>query len=784
MINENEKPQIAYPHPPVPVSIQLPSTENAGRGPDFQDSADLRDYLEVVLRRKWLICSVLFASFITTLIVSFTMQPLYKANGKIELSPQALKVTKFDELARLGSQLQTREFMQTQLKLLQSESLADRVIDRLQLESHPAFNPPAKSNDISILTRIKRSVKKVLAALGRTSTEQTSDSQLQQLILKKNIEAKFIKNLNLNVERDTTLISISFTSPEPALSREVVNTLIQEFMAWEVDKKVDSSITAKKQLEKQIDLARTQLEKAESNLNEFARKAGIVSLSSNLNLIYSQLEEANKAYAIIQTERMNKEALYNQARQGSSSIPAVIESQLIQKLRSDYISLTAEYKEATVTFKDDYPKLQTMKAKILDIDKQTKAEENRIIESVKNDYLTSLKKEEAMRQDTESKKTLAMELNDKATQYKILEREVETGKLIHQSLFERSRELDAKVGTELGNIQIVDYATLPLEPYKPKIPLNLALSLVVGMIAGFGVAFLLEYLDNTIKRIDELSDRFQVPVLGVLPLVQVEEAKNLGSIVRLKPTAGFSESIRTAKVSIQLSSSLDQRPKLLVMTSTSAGEGKSTITANLGQAFAPEEKVLLIDADLRKPTLHKHFSTNGYLNGKRKGLSNFLTGGSSLEDVIRDTEVPNLQVIFAGPIPPNPAELLASNRMRQLLEETDKLYDRIIIDGPPATGFADALILGHYANGVILVSTLGQTHREALRIFRRSLVNVGGRLIGSLVNKLNITNRYGGYYYKYYKYYHKYYSYQPAYRQDSPATLLSSSVDKKGEEEA
>ncbi len=754
-------------------SAPVPSVEMAPQIPAFEDSADLRDYLDIILRRKWLILSVVFVSFITTLIVSYSMQPLYKAKARIEVSVQAPRVTKFEDT--LSNQVQTREFIQTQFRLLQSESLSDRVIERLQLDTNPAFHPPAKKEGgESFLPGTRQFFRNIFKSyFDSKGQEQRGDPQLAQLRLRKSTESRLIGSLQVRPERDTTLISLAFISPDAVVARDVLNTLIQEFMSWQVDKKIDSSVSAKKQLEKQIDLARVQLEKAETNLNEFSRKAGIVSLTSNLNLVYSQLEEANKAYSTAQLERISKETLYTQSRQGTESIQTIGENPMLQKLRTDYNALAAEYKESSVTFKDDYPKVQNLKAKMQDIERQIKNEENRFLDSIKRDYVTALKREEVLKRDTESKKALALELNDQATQYKILEREVETYKQIHQSLFERSREVDARVGTELGSVQVVDYATQPLKPYTPNVSQNVLIALLAGLIGGIGLAFLLEYLDNTVKRIDEISDRFHLPILGVLPFIQADELQDIANLVRLRPTSGFSEAIRTAKVSIQLSSSFDRPPKMLLMTSTTAGEGKSTIAANLAQTFVPEEKVLLIDADLRKPSLHRLFSTNG--NGgnpgaKRRGLSNYLTGKSAVEALIQESGVQNLQIIFAGPIPPNPAELLASQRMRQLLEELDKRYDRIIIDAPPATGFADALILGHYADGVILVCTLGQTHREALRIFRKNLISVGGRVIGSVVNKLNVHSPYGGYYYKYYRYY-KYYSYSPAYRQEKAPSL-------------
>ncbi|MGC9967465.1 MAG: polysaccharide biosynthesis tyrosine autokinase [Syntrophobacteraceae bacterium] len=734
----------------------------------FDDSADIRDYLEIIIRRKWQILTVLMVSVVTALIISLTLSPLYKATGKIELTVQSPRVTKFEDMMILGSQVQTREFMQTHLKLLRSESLADRVIDKLHLENNPAFNPPKgqKPGILNFLPSIKDQLVGFFSSII-WGAERPADPKLLEARLRGSLETKFDRGLDVQSERDTTIFSLAFASADPSLSRNVINALIEEFISWQVDKKVDASIAAKQRLGKQIELGRVQLEKAETNLNDFSRKAGIVSLNANLNLIYSQLEEANKAYSTIQAERISKEALYKQSLEAEGSFPAMLENPLIQKLRGDCITVASQYKEAGATFKDDYPTLQNLKAKLTDIEKQIKNEESRILKSIRNDYLGALRKEEELKKDTEEKKVLAMELNDRATQYKILEREVETSKQIHQSLLERSKEIDAKVGTELGNIQVVDYAKLPLKPYSPNIPRNLLFSVLAGMVCGIGLAFLLEYLDNTIKRIDEISDRFQLPVLGVLPLVQGDESQSIGSLVRTKPKACFSESIRTAKISIQLSSSLDRPPKLLLITSTVAGEGKSTIAVNLAQAFAPEEKVLIIDADLRRPTLHKVLSTNGAALEKNQGLSNYLTGMT--DEIVQETGIPNLKVIYSGPVPPNPSELLSSNRMRQFLAGIYDRYDRIIVDGPMATGFADALILGHYADGVILVSTLGQTHREALRILRRNIENVGGRMIGAIVNKLNLTNQYGGYYYKYYRYY----SYHTGYRQEKAPDALA-----------
>lgn len=769
---------------PAPITeSNLPGTEVREAVPEFEENADIRDYMEIVFRHKWLVLTFLVCVVLTTLVVSLSMKPIYRGKGRLELNTRSSKVTKFEDINGLASQLQTKEFMQTQVKLLQSDSLARRVIAKLHLDETPEFNPAVSKEGQSFVARVKNK----LVAVGKSvlGLGGKNDPALAKLSLQERIETKYSKDLTVQPDRDTTIISLSFNSTSPEIARDVVNSMIQEFISWEMDKRIDAAVTAKQQLEKQIEVARIQLEKAETNLNAYAQKAGIVSLDSKMNLVYSELEEINKALAGAEAERIGKEAVFKQAQKDNiSSMPEVLERKLIQDLKQDHSKLQSEYQEMASTFKDDYPKLKNLKAKMDDVEKRINFEEGLILTSIKNEYQTALKREDALRKEADDKKSLALQLNDRATQYKILQREVESSKMIHMSLLERAKEIDANVGTELGKVQVVDYATLPLKPYKPNMSLNLALAAFIGLAGGIGLAFLLEFLDNTVKRIDEISDRFRMAVLGVLPLVKPEDIKDLDGMIRLKPKASFSESIRTAKVSIQLSTPMEQPVRSFLLTSTTAGEGKSTITSNIAQAFAfSEEKIIVIDADLRKPRLHKAFSNNG-AGRKRKGLSNVLSGMCAVEDVIQETEVANLKFIPAGPVPPNPVELLASSRMRTMINHLLETYDRVIFDAPPASGFADILALGNHVDGVVLVSTMGQTHREALRIFRRSISNVRAQLLGCIVNKLDISYHYGGYYNKYYKYYHYYYHSHYGYGDNAPALTEGSEAKPKESDEA
>ena len=370
--------------------------------------------------------------------------------------------------------------------------------------------------------------------------------------------------------------------------------------------------------------------------------------------------------------------------------------------------------------------------------------------TIKNEYESAQEVVLAMEKRIELQKEMVLDLNDRATQYSIMAREVDTNKVIYQSLLQRVKEIESMAGVSSSNIQIVNRADLPLLAVKPNVKLNLVLSIIIGFLGGIGCAFLAEYFTDVVTNPSEISDRFKIPLIGTIPQAKPDDHGLEISFLR-HPWAPFSEAIRSSRVAVQLSGT-GNHSKCFLITSTLPSEGKTTLAVNLALSFAAAgEKTVLIDADFRKPRLHEVFDLKSRVNGN--GLSSFLADVNNKLKAF-NTYHENLKVILAGPVPPNPAELLASRRFKLLLEELHSRCDRIILDGPPHIGFADTLILSRCVGGIILVSSMGETSREAIGQFKKSISNVDGTILGCIVNKVDYSSKYGygGYYRSYQKY--------------------------------
>ena len=743
-----------------------------------EETIDLRDYLAVILRRKWTILAFFLVVVVTVGIYTFKTRPLYKATATVEVNAAQPNVTPFGNQgeARL---IEQARYLKTQADILKSRTLATRVIELLDLENNPEFNPKTKSAfSLSSLLGF-------LSSVFKSSNSSTAVKEDPEYVKEYGILKSFSKSLQVkSFSKGGTgsyILEVSFQAHDPKLCANVVNTLINEYIHFDLEKRIQATKLGHRYIQKQIEKVQGKLEQAEERLNAFTKKHDIVFLSqlnakgeggqdiSTAQLV-SLSEELNNAKA----QRIALESLYKQSKTNPDDLPQVVNDKLIQKLKENLSKLQTEYADLSSVFTPQYPKMRRIRSKVRSLTKMIEKEKHLIVTTIRTQYETALQKEQMLRAALQQQKKKVSNLRRMAIDYNILKREVDTNQHIYELLLNKSKELDVEVGIKSSGIHPIDAAMVPLKPFKPKKLLNMVLAMFIGLFGGVFCAFVIEYFDNTFKSPEEVERVLGLPILGTIPHIQFKKSggNSLETLIEHEaldnPRSALAEAFRMIRTSLMLSAA-GAPPKCLMVTSPQVGAGKTFVAFNLAVVYAQmDARVLLIDSDLRKPRLNKVLNV-----ASNPGLSNYLTGKMDLKTITRSVGSSldhGLEIDFipAGAIPPNPVELLNSQIFSEAITQFREMYDVIILDTPPLVGFADPLVLGRMADGTLLVIRNEQTPRPTSQHGCELLSKVGARLLGAIVNDIKV--RKGSYYYgKYYSYYHHYYG--KYYGKDGKAEL-------------
>lgn len=698
-------------------------TSNSTREAQDNDEIDLREYWNILMDRRWLVLGVTAAVVLLTLAGTLLTTPVYRAGSSIQIERDTLNVINVEGVTPMES-VADRDFYQTQYELLKSRSLALRVIQDTQLTAHPVYAEQ-------------------MAALAERAQE--NGKPLTELERERALVDSLLEAVTVAPVRNSRLVNLHVDSTDAALAARLSNTWAEAFIASNLERRFEASSYASKYLEERLAQLKARLEDSEKALVAFASEQQLVSVGEGSPSLAAQnLGELNSALAAAQQERIKAESIWLQARAGDGlGLSQVVASPLIQRLREQRAQLRGEYQNRLATYKPDYPDMQRLASQVSEIDLQIQTEVRHIRAALEADHQASLAREQLLLDRIEQLKGDVLDLQDRSIQYNILRREAETNRQLYDGLLQRYKEIGVAGGVGANNISVVDRAEVPRNPHSPRLPLNLAIGLLLGGFAGVLLAFVLHFLDRAIHSPKQLEALLERPVLGVVPLL----AKQTPQQAAADPRSAFSEAYRSVRTALQFSTS-HGLPHTLFITSAGPGEGKSTSAAELARNIAQlGKRVLLIDADLRKPSQHRLAGV-----GNSVGLSNLLAGACSTEEAILQVPALGHDLMLSGPLPPSPPELLAGDRLPALLRELGQQYEVIIIDGPPVLGLADAPLLAHHAEATVLVAAAEATRDDSLVLANGRLQAAHARVLGSLLTRHNPRHGSSGYGYAYYEY--------------------------------
>jgi len=722
-----------------------------------EDAIDLRRYWNILLRRKWTVVATVALALLVGLVTTYNATPMYRSTLLLQIEPQTDQFLEFQQKVSIGEPSSgwsaSGDYYQTQYELLKSASLARRVIDQLGLEAAQA---PRADAQPSFLSELKASV---LGVLRQAGAAQKDEAPKEEPAEKPNLEGALLGNLTIAPVRDSRLVHIQYDSPNPKEAAAVANAIGENFINMSLERRFEARSYAKRFLEERIQQVRANLEDSEQRLLAYAREREIVNLDDKLGGIMNTLNAMSQSLVQAEAARIQAEAEYTGALNGTGPLTLkTLDSTVIQELKKRKGELELKYQEDLKVYKPGYPAMQQLRSQIAEIDQQLAKEIGAIRDAIRSEYQAKVREQATLQARVRELKSEVLALQDRSTDYQALKREVDTNRELYDGLLQRMKEVGVVAGISTNNISIVDRAQVPGAPFKPSLRKNLTTASAIGLILGVLLAFLFEQLDDTVKTSEDVESRLRAPVLGIIPLVSGKALRDAGGDIALlavkDPKSPLAEAARSLRTSL-LFATTEGAPKILHLTSAVPGEGKSTAAASLAITFAQAgSKVLLIDADLRAPSLHRMF---GLANAR--GLTNYLAGDTKPAEVAQATQVPRLFAITSGPLPPNPVELLSSAKMLDLLSLSTERFDYVVLDGPPVIGLADALVLSNLARGTLFVVDAGRTRYGAIEGAVKRLRAANAPILGAVIDRLSRAGHGYGYGYGYGYDYHYTYSY-------------------------
>lgn len=694
----------------------------------------VRQYLRIAMRWKFVIIGTTLACLMLGLILTFLMTPKFTAVATVEVARESSQVTNFQGVEREATAID-QEFYQTQYGLLRSRALSERVATQLRLVDDPEF--------FILFGRVSeepafRMINGRYNALGRAERQRVAGEILR-------------KNLGISPARLSRLVDVSFTSPDASFSARVANAWAENFIQTNLERKVQATSYGRNLLERQLSLQKARLDESQRQLVAYASQQQIINLpaqgggntggaTTERSIVADDLASLNTALAQATADRIQAEARVQSIGAAGASTEA-LRNQAINGLRQRRAELVADYQRLMVQFEPGYPAAQAVQAQITQLDKSIAREEGRVSGSAQADYREALQREKALQARVNQLKESYLDIRRRSIQYNIYQQEVDTNRSLYDGLLQRYKEIGVAGGVGINNISVVDRAEVPQLPSSPRIALNLAVALFIGLALGALAALTLDQMDEAIADPGEVESRLGLPLLGSVPKLADAQAP----IDELRDRKSAMVDAYLA-ISTNLGFTTEHgAPRSLSVTSTRPAEGKSTTALALSTMLARAgKKVILLDGDMRSPSVH-HF---GEVDHDR-GLSNFLAGNDAIESLTFEMEQLGFTAMSAGPIPPNAAELLTGNRLAILLERLLQRYDHVVIDSPPVMGLADAPLIANRVEGVVYAVESHGIRSSMVKTALGRLAAANVRIFGCVLTKFEARRSSYGYGYEY-----------------------------------
>jgi capsular exopolysaccharide synthesis family protein len=709
-----------------------------------EEEIHLRDYWKVVVKRRNSVITFFSVLVVLVTIGTLTTTPVYRATTRVLIDRENQYMANINTMY---ADFYSEDYFNTQYELIRSGAVAYKVVKNLGLQSNPDFNPAARKDDRGALSWFFGMVKNVFRTTKSVPEGRVPEDPL--LVLAKQVQG----NLRVEPVKNSRMVNISYEYHDPNMAATVANGVANAYVEQVLDIKMGTAKHAVEWMSKKIDEQKKLLEQSQRTLQEYMKDKDIVELENKESITPQKLQSLSSQLVMAESKRKETEALYNQVKDlsnnlaGALTVPAIAGDTVMQSLRSEEIKREKEVMEMSKKFGEKHPQMIRLREDLRAIREKMSSESKRIITSMKNDYDLARAKEAGLRNSLSQGKGEAMSLSEKSIQFGVLKREVESNQQIYDALLKRIKETSLIEEVKSFNIYIVDRAEVPKGPVRPRRLLNVLFSMIVGLLGGVGIAFFLEYVDNTFKKPEDVEERLSLPLLGVIPsFAKPDLDERMETITHTNQKSTVSETYRALRTSILLSTV--EPAKSVVVTSSLEDEGKTTTATNLAITLAQMEKmVLLVDADLRKPKVHTLFGLDNSI-----GLSSFLAR-QVVRDMIKTTQVPHLSIITSGPLPPNPSELLGSARMKEFLNIVTDKFDIVIFDTAPIITVTDTTILSDLVDGTVVVIRSSKTTFDVAKRGVKLLRDINAKILGVVLN--NVDSQREGYRYLY-PYYYQY----------------------------